>query len=483
MHDRLPDDEARFQRLVSSVFRLFAQAGYRPISVPILEPAELFMLKSGEEIVSKIYAFEFRNQHLCLRPEITASVIRAYIEHMAHQAAPVRLCYWGPVFRYEPLEAAKFRQFNQVGVELIGAKGPFADAEVLQLALDTMTSLGIAFRRVVIGHTGVAASYLRTLPLEERLRTTLLWHVEQLRDQGREAVLERVATLCGFSSEEPNQPLSSSLGEDEARKLLAWFIDELGIDLTGSNRSPEDIFAGLLARLTRPAQRPIVEQAMDFLSRLATVAGPPEQAISAARRLLQEVGLASEPLDDLERVVALTEFPPGHEVIVDFAMSRGLHYYTGPVFELFADGPEGELRVGGGGRYDGLVGILGGDPATPACGFALHAERLLELADRSTAHDTPPRKLAVVPQNGGAALALRTARLARRTLPGSEIVVVHQEGEAGVRNALDQGYRAVLLVGGSPFGGAQLVLFWQDGSQSPVRDLDDLARLWAETEA
>jgi histidyl-tRNA synthetase len=479
MYDRLPDDEEKFQQLVATVLRVFGRAGYRPISVPVLEPAELFMLKSGEEIVSRLYSFNFRNQHLCLRPEITASVIRAYIEHLADRPGPTRLSYFGPVFRYEPLEVTKYREFSQIGVELIGAYGPGADAEVIQLALDALEALGISIGKLVVGHVGIASAYLKELPLEERLRTMLLWHIDQLKVEGKEAVLDRISTLAGLRPESSAGWAAHAEQEQDIRRLLTWLIDELDIDLTGSNRSPDDIVARLVGRLTRPAQRPVVEEALDFLEELTSVAGPPEKAVPAVRDLLQAAGVDSEPADQLEQVLNLLEFPKDAQVWVDFAMSRGLHYYTGLVFELFASGVPGGIRVGGGGRYDGLVGILGGDPTTPACGFALHAHRLLEQLGPWASASRERRRLAVVPEDATAVpAALKLARSARRKLDEVEVLMAHRWGDAGLEAAFHEGYDAALLVQTSADGHASLVLCQRGGSSQPVRDLDDLVARW-----
>lgn len=478
MHDRLPDAEERFQQLIASVLRVFSSAGYRPISVPVLEPAELFMLKSGEEIVSRLYSFDFRNQRLCVRPEITASVIRAYIEHMSDRPGPVRLCYWGPVFRYEPLEVAKYRQFNQVGVELVGVNGPGADAEVIQLALDALEAVGLPVSRVVLGHVGIASAYLRSLPLEERLRTVLLWHIEQLRYLGKEKVAETITTLSGLKvHSHPRWPMEA-WPEAEVRKLLAWLIDELDIDLTGSNRSPDDIVTRLVGRLMRPAQLPVVEGAIEFLSQLASVTGSPEEAIPTVRQLLKESGVDTGPVDQLEQAANLVEFPSGTQVAIDFAMSRGLHYYTGLVFELFSDGAE-LVRVGGGGRYDGLVGILGGDPTTPACGFALHAERILELLGARLIEAAPQRKLAVVPLEGTAMpAALKLARKARKLLPDAQVSLIHQWGDAGLSAAFEQGCSVALLVDASIGKAGGLVLCREDGLRQPVGSIEEVVMHW-----
>src|SRR6478672_4992863 len=132
--DVLPPADARLRRLEADLRESFERFGYQGIQTPILEPLELFLRKSGDDIVARMYAFAHWNRRLCLRPELTASVIRAFVNDLQGHSLPLRLHYAGPSFRYERPSRGRSRQFTQVGVELIGAHGAAADAEVLHLA-------------------------------------------------------------------------------------------------------------------------------------------------------------------------------------------------------------------------------------------------------------------------------------------------------------------------------------------------------------
>src|SRR5919202_877672 len=148
-NDVLPPADARLNRLQARLRDGFESFGYRGIQTPIVEPLELFLRKSGDEILARMYSFSHWNRRLCLRPELTASVMRSYVNELQGRALPLRLHYAGPSFRYERPSRGRYRQFTQVGIELIGAAGAAADAEVLHLACAGLQAAGISRYRLV----------------------------------------------------------------------------------------------------------------------------------------------------------------------------------------------------------------------------------------------------------------------------------------------------------------------------------------------
>ena len=124
MRDHLPADQTRLHALRDTLERVLDDWGYEPIDLPVLERRELYLKKSGEELVGKLYDFVHSGRTLALRPEWTASVLRAYLKSLQSDPLPVRLRYAGPVFRYERPQRITYRQFTQVGVELIGGAAP-----------------------------------------------------------------------------------------------------------------------------------------------------------------------------------------------------------------------------------------------------------------------------------------------------------------------------------------------------------------------
>src|SRR5437773_9284247 len=151
VRDVLPTETGPWQRVEAAARRTFEAYGYKEIRVPLFERTELFARGIGDEtdIVKKeMYTFADRTgESLTLRPEATASVLRAYIEHGLHvQPKPVKLYTMGPMFRYERPQAGRYRQFHQLDVEAIGEDHPAVDAEVIGMLVQFFTELGLADR-------------------------------------------------------------------------------------------------------------------------------------------------------------------------------------------------------------------------------------------------------------------------------------------------------------------------------------------------
>ncbi|PSL35109.1 histidyl-tRNA synthetase [Planomicrobium soli] len=159
-YDVLPDQSAKWQEVEQKINELCRLYQYKEIRTPIFEHTELFQRGVGDttDIVQKeMYTFQDRgDRSLTLRPEGTASVVRAYVENKLFGLPdqPVKLFYTGPMFRYERPQAGRMRQFVQFGVEAIGSKDPAIDAEVISLAMDVYRSVGLKSLRLVINSLG-----------------------------------------------------------------------------------------------------------------------------------------------------------------------------------------------------------------------------------------------------------------------------------------------------------------------------------------
>src|SRR5438874_2362270 len=200
--DVLPPDDARLRALEAQLRDGFESFGYQGIQTPVIEPLELFLRKSGDEIVARMYSFSHWNRRLCLRPELTASIMRSYVGELQGRALPLRLHYAGPSFRYERPSRGRSRQFTQVGVELIGAGGPAADAEVLYLACAGLEMVGVRSYRLVVGHLGAVLQMLADLGMSEHAQGLVLDLMEPVA-RGRldlDAAVARVVDLLGGGS-------------------------------------------------------------------------------------------------------------------------------------------------------------------------------------------------------------------------------------------------------------------------------------------
>lgn len=373
--------------------QVFERYGYEPIDTPVLEPTELFLRKSGEAIAARMYAFTHWNRNLCLRPEFTASLIRAYVNHLQARPLPIRLQYAGPTFRYEKPQRGRQRQFTHVGVECIGAAGPAADAEILAVARDGLEALGLGDARFVVGHLGAVLGLLSQMGMEPRAQSLVLGVMEQLgvgRGEEEQEIVHRLATLLGARADEESSEEGSlaellrSFGPEAAARIAGDLLLQADFSLEGGVRTPEEIVARLLRKAHRPDPTPALRRAISFIHRLRAAAGPPAEALPALRAVLAEFGLADGPVREVEQALRYFDayFPTPAGVEVNLALGRGLRYYTGLVFEVYgADG----VQIAGGGRYDDLVRALGGRQATPACGFSYGLERVIAAAEREGA--------------------------------------------------------------------------------------------------
>lgn len=145
--DILPEEVSNWQKMENIAKDVFSKANFKELRTPVFEATELFARGVGDstDIVNKeMYTFEKSERSLTLRPENTAGVVRAYIEHgFSRLPQPVKLWYKGPMFRYERPQAGRQRQFHQVGVEMFGSAEPSADAEVINLAVKYLNELGL----------------------------------------------------------------------------------------------------------------------------------------------------------------------------------------------------------------------------------------------------------------------------------------------------------------------------------------------------
>jgi histidyl-tRNA synthetase len=163
-HDILPEESTRWQRLEDGARRLCSRYGFREIRTPVLESCELFARSVGtsSDIVTKqLYTFAAGEETVCLRPENTAPVVRAFIEHALYRQVatgyPERLFYIGPMFRHERPQKGRQRQFHQIGVEVLGADQPLADAETIEMASALLVALGIEGQELALNSVGDAA--------------------------------------------------------------------------------------------------------------------------------------------------------------------------------------------------------------------------------------------------------------------------------------------------------------------------------------
>ncbi len=304
MRDLLPADYPYWKRMAVEAETIASAYGYEYIETPVVEETPLFVRGVGKttDIVEKeLYSWDTpTGEHLSLRPEFTAGIVRSYVQHgMLNLPQPVKLWVMGPLFRHDRPQAGRFRQFYQFGCECLGEADAIVDAQLIVMAWNFVKELGIdaAVRINSLGTPESRANYKNALTSYFRTKRN------RLSEEDKKRLLKNPLRLL-----DSKDPVMQEL-KAEAPQMVDW-LDE--------------------------------ESKAHFMRVL---------------EYLDEVGVTYQ---------------------LDPYLVRGLDYYTKTVFELYAASDDQELAqsaLGGGGRYDGLVELLGGRP-TPAAGFGLGLDRI-----------------------------------------------------------------------------------------------------------
>lgn len=305
MNDILPTDAPIWELFENTVQSVLKSYGFQQIRTPIVEPTALFTRGLGDvtDIVEKeMYSFtdSMNGDQLTLRPECTASVVRAALEHSLTYDGPKRLWYAGPMFRHEKPQRGRYRQFHQVGAEALGFIGPDIDAELIMMCQRLWDDLGLQDIRLELNSIG--------------------------------------------NADERNKHRAD---------LVAYF--EKNADL-----------------LDADAQRRLHSNPLRILD---TKNPAMQEMVNAAPKLLNYLGDDSRAhFEGVQKILNHNNI----RFTINPRLVRGMDYYNRTVFEWITDQLGAQGTVCGGGRYDPLIEIFGGKP-TPACGFAIGVERILEL--------------------------------------------------------------------------------------------------------
>jgi histidyl-tRNA synthetase len=412
MNDILPPDSAAWEWLEDKVRSLMARYAYRNIRTPIVEPTPLFVRSLGEvtDIVEKeMYSFEDRlnGEHLTLRPENTAGVVRAVNEHSLLYDGGKRLYYMGPMFRHERPQRGRYRQFHQIGAEALGFAGPDVDAEIILLAHALWQELGLQGVRLEINSLGQ--------PDERKQHRAQL--IAYLQD-------------------------NASVLDEEARRRL--------------HSNPLRILD-----TKNPAMQALVEAApklIDFLGEASLA------HFNALRSMLEANGIAYR---------------------INPRLVRGMDYYNLSVFEFITDNLGAQGTICAGGRYDYLIGQIGGKPA-PAVGWALGVERVLELVKASAAPipAAAPDAYAIVPDAAAMPLVLRTLQALRGAGVSVQMHAGSGEGMGSMKSQFKRadasGARYALIFGPDELAQACVtVKSLRDGGGAQVQRPLDQTQAWS----
>jgi len=314
MRDLLPE-EAETLKAIEHLARNTAHTfGYREVITPIVEHYELLAAKIGEETRERMYVFkDLGGRKVALRPEFTASIARLVATKMVSQPRPIRLFCTGSLYRYDEPQFGRYREFWQANYELIGAARPEADAEVIALTNEFLEGIELRGYHFKVGHVGI----LRGILEEEGIKEAEQNSVMQLLDKKDwDAALNLVGNL-GASS--------------RCRETLRELFETHGKE--------------------------------------------PAQVIGDILNIVKDYKLACQAAENLHDIInLLSESRREIDLLIEARFARGLEYYTGIIFEVYA--PSIDVALAGGGRYDRLIELFGGEH-TPAVGVALGIDRIM----------------------------------------------------------------------------------------------------------
>jgi len=394
MKDILPDEGSAWESLESIVRDWLASYGYRVLRTPVLEHTRLYTRGIGEvtDIVEKeMYSFTdaLNNDQLTLRPEFTAGVVRASIEHNLLYQRPQRVYSMGPVFRHERPQRGRYRQFHQISVEALGFHGPDIDAELIVMLERLWQRLGLTDIRLELNSLG----------------------------QAQERMAHRAALV----------------------DYLAHHVDALDAD---SKRRMQTNPLRVL-----DSKNPTMQEIANQAPRLRDFLGSASLAhFDGVCQRLQDAGIA---------------------YTLNPRLVRGLDYYNLTVFEWVTDCLGAQGTVCGGGRYDGLIELLGGKP-TPAAGYAIGVERLLDLCAQSDLFTAQPACQVYIVHQSDAAQR-RASRMAESLRDAGLRVIVHA-GFAGFkaqfRHADASGAAVAVIVGDSELATHTVGVKWLRHAQA-----------------
>ena len=308
-------DEMKERKEVEKVLRkTFESYAFREIKTPLFEDLKLFTTKSGDEIVDQLYNFKDKSDRdITLRPEITAPVARLYLNELSMTAKPIKLYYYGSCFRYERPQKGRFRQFWQFGCELIGAKSPQGEAEVISLCNKALSNLNIN-AEININHLGIIRGLFQHFQISDETQTEIITII----DKGDKDLLKN--SLTGPDSLIKDEVLSE--------KLLKL------IDIVGTCEILGDI-----------------------------------------EDLIKDYPECKDSFNQLKELTEILDAYNVDNYKLNLAVARGLDYYTGIVFEVYVPSLGAQKQVCGGGTYS-LVKLFGGEEVE-STGFAFGFDRLV----------------------------------------------------------------------------------------------------------
>lgn len=351
MRDFLPADVRRREYVIGKIREVYERYGFEPLETPAVENIETLTGKYGEEGNQLIYKILKRGVHestgeadLALRYDLTVPLARVVAEYRDKLPKFFKRYQIQPVWRADRPARGRFREFYQCDVDALGSKSMIVEAELCAAVSDALAALGFNDFAIRLNHREILTSLLSVCGIPLNRQSDALVALDKLEKIGRAGVAEE---------------LSQRAIPDEAAINMLNFFDEMN----EAARRVEQLVSP--TGIPASAKQQLVAKVNEKIS---------EGQLKQLRTYLGSDKTAQRGLDELDSIIKLTKRNgAGSRIRIDFGLARGLSYYTGPIMEVSVTGIG---SLGGGGRYDNLVGMFLGEDV-PACGFSLGLERII----------------------------------------------------------------------------------------------------------
>ena len=360
--------------------KVFSKKKYQRVEPSILQPANVFLDRSGEDIRRRTFVLSDSNgTELCLRPDLTIPVCRVFLENRAKQ--PARYSYHGPAFRMPPSDRERPEQFLQTGVECLGEpRKASADIEVLTLAVEGVRAAGLKKFTVQLGDVGILFTLI------DALEIPLLWRARLKRHFWRPDYFQELLARLTGQGRRASRAYLTRLAQSEtkdARAAAEGLLDHLGVTADKpipGGRTREEIIERVLEQAREAAAPHLDRRQAELIEEVLSVSGNARRSVVALGKIFANAGIdVKYILASTEARIETLEKLGFNDKQIYFAprFGRKMEYYTGFVFELWARDKRRQIQIAGGGRYDSLLRTLGARSDIPAVGCAIWAERVL----------------------------------------------------------------------------------------------------------
>lgn len=371
MSDNWGDCATQTYKVRDDLNKLYTQHGYEFIETPILEESELFIRKSGAELTTKLFSFvDPYGNKICLRPEITPSIIRYYIQNGQNKDLPLRIQYHGPIFRHDQ----SIRQSTQFGLEVIGGSKIEVEAELIYLSFEGLNKLGIQNTFIRLGNVGLIKEILSNFNLSNTLKLFTINNISEFINSKISVntlvnKAKQLGLLDDSNSKEVNQIKDPEI-------FLSKFSEENSQNYLG-RRSSQEILDRLQLKSKRGNEKNNFVSALNFLLEFFSLNTQDINQLQNIQKLIDSSNISTNAIDDTKRLIehVINKGVPEKSIKIDLSLARGISYYTGIVFDIYQTVGAKPLVIGGGGRYDSLVKAFGGKDV-PAIGFAYNLDSI-----------------------------------------------------------------------------------------------------------